>query len=363
MSWITRLRKALQRLIFRTVLLVIGPAVIAVGGFYFYMSTGRFVSTENAYIKTDLIIISAEVAGRITAVPIANNQRVAAGDVLFRIDPERFEIERDRRQAELRAAYQHVASLEARYRTKQSELTAAQLDMIYVANDLKRMRQLLAGGTISETRLLDDERELQQAELKIEVLHEQLAEVLASLGGDPDLPPDRHPDVLRAKAELREAEADLKAATVRAPKDAIAANLTLQLGEYVEDGDPVLSLVSTAGFWVEANLKETQLTHLQVGQEAQFEVDAYPDVVWRAEVASLAPATGAEYALLPPQNASGNWVKVVQRVPVKLRILPQEAAPELRAGMSVRVSIDTKHERPLPEIATAARAWVLSDSR
>ena len=361
MSFLGRTRHLIGRLIFRTTLLVIGPAVIGVGGFYYYMASGRYVTTENAYIKTDLIVISAEVSGRVTDVAIANNQRIEAGAVLFRIDPERFEIERDRRQAELRAAYQHVSSLEARYRTKQSELAAAQLDMVYVANDLKRMRRLQAGGTISETRLLDEERELQQAELKIEVLREELTEVLASLGGSPDLPPDRHPDVMRAKAELRDAEADLKAATVRAPNPAITANLTLQEGEYVEDGNPVLSLVSTGGFWVEANLKETQLTHLQIGQEAEFQVDAYPDVVWTAEVASLAPATGSEYALLPPQNASGNWVKVVQRVPVRLRIVPQEGVPELRAGMSAEVSIDTQYERPLPEIASAARAWVLSD--
>ena len=361
MGLIARTKTMLRRLIFRTVLLVIGPAVIGVGGFYYYMASGRYVTTENAYVKTDLIVISAEVSGRITEVSVANNQRVKAGDILFRIDPVRFEIERDRREAELRAAYQHVASLEARYRTKQSELAAAQLDMVYETNDLERMRKLQAGGTVSEVRLLDDERQLQQAELRIEVLREELTEVLANLGGNPDLPAERHPRVLRALAELREAEADLAAATVRAPDAAITANLSLQLGEYVEDGDPVLSLVSTGGFWIEANLKETQLTHLNVGQEAQFEVDAYPDVVWKAEVASLAPATGSEYSLLPPQNASGNWVKVVQRVPVRLRIVPQDDVPALRAGMSAQVSIDTKFERPLPDIAGAARALVASE--
>jgi membrane fusion protein (multidrug efflux system) len=160
-------------------------------------------------------------------------------------------------------------------------------------------------------------------------------------------------------AELRQAEIDLASTTVSAPSDAIAANVKLQPGEYVEEGDAVMSLVSTGGFWIEANVKETDLTHLAVGHEAELVVDAYPGVTWKGRVASLAPATGAEYALLPPQNASGNWVKVVQRVPVRVEIVAEEGAPELRAGMSVAVSIDTGFERPLPGLVATARAWIL----
>jgi len=178
---------------------------------------------------------------------------------------------------------------------------------------------------------------------------------------DPDLPAERHPDVLHALAELREAEADLKAATVRAPRDAITANVRLQSGEHVGEGDPILSLVSTGGFWIEANLKETELTHLREGQAATFEIDAYPGFTWMAAVESVAPATGSEYGRLPPRNDSGNWVKVVQRVPVRLMIFPEPEAPALRAGMSARVVIDTRFERPVPEFVNVARAWVLPD--
>jgi len=350
-----------RRLMLRGTVLVAGPAVIAVGGFYFYMTSGRYETTENAYVKADLIVVSSQVSGQVTEVLIRDNQRVSAGDVLFRIDPERFEIEQARRHAELGSAYQQVESLKARYRTKLAELAAAERDADFLRTDLERNERLREGGTIAETRVLEARRLLTQAESKVGVAREEIAEVLASLGGDPDLPADRHPDVLRALAELREAEADLAAAVVRAPRDAITANLRLQAGEYVSDGDPVLSLVSTGGFWIEANLKETQLTHLREGQEAAFEIDAYPGIAWRARVASLAPATGAEYALLPPQNASGNWVKVVQRVPVRLEILRQAEAPELRAGMSASISIDTGFERPLPAIIDTARAWVLPD--
>lgn len=353
----------IRRAILRTVILLIVPAAIAIAGFSFYMSSGRYVTTENAYVKADLIIISTQVSGRVTEVPIADNQMVTAGQVLFRVDPERFEIERARRRAELGSAYQRVESLKARHRAKQAEMAAAVRDADFLRTDLERTERLRSGGTIAEIRVLVARRLLVQAESKIEVAREEITEVLANLGGDPDLPADSHPDVLRALAELREAEADLEAATVRAPRDAITANLRLQGGEYVSDGDPVLSLVSTAGFWVEANLKETDLTHLREGQKAELEIDAYPGVLWDASVTSLAPATGSEYALLPPQNASGNWVKVVQRVPVRLEIVPQAGAPALRAGMSAGVSIDTEFERALPEIIVTARAWVLSGRR
>ncbi|MEM9141041.1 MAG: HlyD family efflux transporter periplasmic adaptor subunit, partial [Pseudomonadota bacterium] len=213
-------------------------------------------------------------------------------------------------------------------------------------------------GTISEFRLIEVRREADQAARRIGVIREEIAEGLSELGGDPDMPENEHPAVLSAIAALDRAALDLASTEVRAPAAAIAANVRLQTGEFVEAGDPIMSLVGTDAVWIEANLKETDLTHLTVGQIATLEVDAYPGLEWQARVSSLSPATGAEYALLPPQNASGNWVKVVQRVPVRLEILPMDQAPQLRAGMSVAVSIDTKHERPLPDVLNTARAWI-----
>lgn len=354
--------KRLSRWMFRLVLLVGGPAAIAIAGLYFYMSSGRYVTTENAYVKSDLIIVTAEVTGRVTEVAVANNQPVETGDVLFRLDPRRFEIERDRRMAELGGARQRVAALKARHRTKLAELAAAESDAQFQRDELARSERLRTNGTISQFRLLEVQRETSNAETRLDVIREEIAEVLADLGTAIDAPVDSHPDVMRALAELREAEIDLESAIVRAPSPAIAANVRLQVGEYVEEGDPVLSLVAADVFWVEANLKETDLTHLEIGQPVALKVDAYPDVPLQGEVASLSPATGAEYALLPPQNASGNWVKVVQRVPVRLAILPQADTPELRAGMSVAVAIDTGYERPLPEVLSKARAWIAPET-
>ena len=351
-------RKAF-RWLFRVTLLIAGPIAIAIGGLYFYMSSGRYVTTENAYVKADLIIITAEVPGRVTEVAVKNNQLVQPGDVLFRLESERFEVERDRRAAELGAARQRVVALKARHRTKLAELAAAESDAKFLQDELDRSERLRSKGTISEFRVLEVRRDTAKAKTQIDVIRQEIAEGLSELGGDPDMPSDNHPDVLRAKAELMQAELDLAATTVRAQQAAITANLTLQIGEYVDTGDPVLSLVGTGQVWVEANLKETDLTHLDIGQLATLRIDAYPDLTWDGVVASVSPATGAEYALLPPQNASGNWVKVVQRIPVRLQIIPQEGAPPLRAGMSVAVSIDTKHERPLPDVLNQARAWIL----
>ncbi len=339
--------------------MIVGPAVIAIGGAWFWMSSGRYVATENAYVKAELIVVSVEVPGQVVEVAVADNAPVAAGDVLFRIDPQRFEVARARAEAELGVARRKVEALKAHHRMKIAELEAAIRDAQFMRTELDRSRRLRKGGTIAEAQLLADQRLAAQAEDKIAVANEWITEVLAELGGDAELPTDAHPDVQRALAELRQAEIDLASTTVRAPSDAIAANVKLQAGEYVEEGDAVMSLVSAGGFWVEANMKETDLTHLAVGQSAQLVVDAYPDLTWTARIASLAPATGAEYALLPPQNASGNWVKVVQRVPVRLEIVPQEGAPPLRAGMSVAVSVDTGFERPLPQLVDTARAWIL----
>lgn len=345
----------------RFVLLLGGPLAIALAGGYFYVKSGRYVTTENAYVKSELIIVTAEVSGIVSHVAVGDNALVEQGALLFRIDPERFKAERDLRSAELRSAYQDVAALKARYRARVAELASATRDAEFMSKELTRFEQLAANGTIAETRIVEIRREATATATRLDVIREEIAIVLATLGGDPDMDPETHPDVRRAKAELNRAMLDLRSTAVYAPTRAIAANLNLQAGEYVEEGDAVISLITANDFWIEANLKETDLTHLSIGQPVTLRVDAYPDVEWTGVVESLSPATGAEYALLPPQNASGNWVKVVQRIPVRVAIDPLEGAPPLRAGMSVAVSIDTGFERPLPSVLSEARAWILPE--
>ncbi|MEO0682676.1 MAG: HlyD family secretion protein [Pseudomonadota bacterium] len=361
-SRIGRVFAGLRRAVTRLLLMGVGPVAIAVVGYHVWMSSGRHVTTENAYVKADIITVAAEVSGTVVQVAVANNQRVAEGDLLFRLDPTRFEIERDSRAADLAAARLHVEALKARHRTSMAHLEAAIRDGRFLRDDLERTRALAEGGAVSTIRLLAAERALAQAESRSRLAVEEIDEALVELAGDPEGPVDAHPQVRRALAALREAEHDLAAATVRAPADAFATNVRLQAGEFVEDGAAVMTLVDAGRFWIEANLKETDLTHLREGQAALFEVDAYPGLTWRATLASLAPATGAEFALLPPQNASGNWVKVVQRVPVTLEIEPTLDAPTLRAGMSVAVSIDTGWVRPTPAPIAAAAAWIRGET-
>ncbi|MGD1924198.1 MAG: HlyD family secretion protein [Paracoccaceae bacterium] len=354
------LARLLKRLL-RISLLILGPVAIAIAGAWFYISSGRYVTTENAYVKSELIFVTAEISGRVTDVAVLDNQAVAPGDLLFRIDRGRKEVEREMKSAELSAARQRVSALKARYRTKLAEYDAAEADLDFLREELERSERLRKGGTISQIRLIEVRRETVRAESALSVLREEAEEVLAELNGNAELPIDTHPDVMRAKAEVDEADLNLRLTEVRAPSAGVIANLRLQVGEYVSEGDPVMSLVADRGYWVEANLKETDLTHLRIGQQADLAIDAYPGVAWTAEVETMSPATGAEYALLPPQNASGNWVKVVQRVPVRLRILAQDGAPPLRSGMSVAVSIDTEFERPLPDVVAKAKAWILPE--
>jgi membrane fusion protein (multidrug efflux system) len=170
---------------------------------------------------------------------------------------------------------------------------------------------------------------------------------LAKLGGDPARRFEEHPDFMMAETELSMAEMNLSYTEVRAPIDGIVTRLKLEAGEWVESGEPAFGLIAVDRVWIEANLKETQLTHVEVGQNVTVELDAYPDQVWIAKVGSISPATGAEFSVLPPQNASGNWVKVVQRLPVRIEIQQEESQPKLRAGMTATVSIDTLHKRDL----------------
>ena len=355
-------RSPIARLL-RLALLALGPLVILAVGLQVYIATGQYVSTENAFLKSDKIALSPEVSGHVEAVLVAENDLVSAGQPLFRIDGQRFVIALNRKRAELESARQRVEAMRALLRQKRAEIKVAGQEVSYFESEFKRAERLKDGGHVSGANFDKARRDLLMTRHQVEALKQDLSGVLANLGGDPDVPTDQHPDVLEAMAEFDRASLDLTRTTVVAPAAAIVSNLELQVGEYVEAGTPVFSLVTTEKIWVEANLKETDLTHVRTGQLASVVADAYPDHAWRARVASIAPATGAEFALLPPQNASGNWVKVVQRVPVRLEIERRESDPPLRVGMSVEVEIDTEVERSLPGVIDEAMAWVRGEPR
>jgi membrane fusion protein, multidrug efflux system len=204
---------------------------------------------------------------------------------------------------------------------------------------------------MSRADVYDEARHnLHVAQSRLKSIHESTNRVLAGLLGDPQLPAERHPRYLEAKAARDAAAVDLARTQVKAPTAGVVSNMKLQVGEHVEKGAAVFSLIRAGPVWVEANFKETQLTHMHPGQIAQVVADAYPDIEWEAQVTTIAPATGAEFAILPPQNATGNWVKVVQRIPVLLEVKQAARREQLRAGMTVTVTVDTGHERGLPRV-------------
>ena len=354
----TSVKRRLRRVVTVTLFSLVGPVAIAAGALYVYATGGRYVSTENAYVKADKITISADISGRVVRVNAAANQTVRAGDVLFRLDEEPFRIAKHRAKAKLEAARQIIAALKAEYRQKIAEHKLAKGDIGYYQRGVDRQRKLHGKGFASQSKLDDAEQNLRSAQDRLATIVQDIARVRARIGGRVDITANDHPTVQEAVSVLDEANLNLKRTAVVAPSRGIITNFGLEVGEYIEAGKPIFSLVGTDNVWVSANYKETELTNVRVGQPAELRVDTYPDRVFEAVVASISPATGAEFALLPPQNASGNWVKVVQRLPVRLEIVDTREIPRFRAGMSVVVDIDTGHKRQLPSFLSDAFTWM-----
>lgn len=344
----------------RWMLLVVVPLVAVVFGARMYAASGRFAETENAYVKAEIIAVSAEVGGRIVEVGVQDNQSVTAGTLLFRIDPAPFEIAVARARAQMDVIRTDVQSLKAELRAAQREAEEAQEQIAFLTRQFERQERLRETGMTRADAHDEARHNLELARRRLVSIRERATRVVANLAGDPNLPVERFPRYAEAKSALDAAQTDLDRTTVRAPSPGVVSNMRLQVGEHLEKGTPTFSLISGKPVWIEANYKETQLTHMRVGQRATVAVDAYPDVEWPAVVASIAPTTGAEFAVLPPQNASGNWVKVVQRVPVRIAVEQPEGQPKLRAGMTVTVAVDTERSNGLPRVVRRLieRGWL-----
>ena len=326
------------------------PALVLAGALMFWLQGGRYAATENAFVKADIAQIASEVAGRIVEVRVRDHATVAAGDVLVRLDPEPYRLALARADAEIDSARASVEQLKVSLRETRADSKETENRLTYLEVQAKRQRELSGRGVSSAARVEQADSEEQQARDRLSMLQQRIARVEAALGGNPEQPTDRYAAV-REKQALRDRVAlDLSYTEIKAPRAGVVMNVRLQLGEQVKAQTPLFSLVADRRPWVEANFKETDLTYVTVGQKATIVLDMHPDITWEAEVESISPATGAEFAILPPQNASGNWVKVVQRLPVKLRLVERPGEPPLRAGMTAYVSIDTKRSRSLAKI-------------
>ena len=336
-----------RRILLRSVLLVMIPLVMLCVGLYLYAAGGRYVTTENAYVKANVIIISPEISGRVTMVGIEDNQPVALDQVLLKLDARPYEIELARTRARMDVIGTELNSLRADYREAEVQTEQANEKVKHFKRRLERQKKLRNQGLGIEEQYDEAYHALQLSKKQVQINQQRVQKVLAALGGDAALPVEQHPRYLAAQSIHEQAAVDLAGTTLRAPASGVVSNMKLQVGEYAQAGKPVFSLIQDDPVWVEANLKETQLTHIHTGQLASVVADAYPDRTWETTVASIAPATGAEFSVLPPQNASGNWVKVVQRVPIRLQIDNNDPLHRLRAGMTVTVRIDTRRERQL----------------
>ncbi|MCB1475555.1 MAG: HlyD family secretion protein [Rhodobiaceae bacterium] len=347
-------------------LLIAGPLLIVVIGTYVYFTGGRYVETDNAYLKTDKVMIAAEVSGLVEAVPVSENQFVHKGDVLFRIEQRPYEIALAAAEAGLRNVRDEVMSLKASFRQKDEELTLARANLDYAKKSYERQSKLAETQSVSLSRLDEVRHDLDVAKTKIDVAEQEMAQIRAQLGGDPDIPVEQHPRYLAAKATRDRAALDLERTTVRAPLNGIASNIPDIGTQVVGNGalsSPVMSLVGTDRVWIEANFKETDLTYLRRGQPVTIHVDTYPDREWTGEVESIAQATAAEFSVIPAQNGTGNWIKVVQRIPVRISMNASNDDKALRAGMSSNVEVDTGHRRALPGFVKTAIGWFSGDSK
>ena len=332
------------------------PLLVLAAALIVWLQGGRHISTENAFVKADIAQIASEVPGRITELRIRDHSAVAAGDVLVRLDPTPYQLALAKAEAEIDSARAAVEQLKASLREIRAEAKEAENKLSYLQTQARRQRELSRTGVTSAAKLEQSNSEEQEGEDRVAVLHQRIARMIAALGGNPDKPTDQYAAV-REKLALRDRAAlDLAYAEIKAPKAGIIVNFKLQLGEQVKAQTPLFALVTDRRPWLEANFKETELTHVTVGQKAKVVLDMHPDITWDAEVESISPATGAEFAILPAQNASGNWVKVVQRLPVRLRLIERDGEPPLRAGMTAYVSIDTGRTRNISSLFGPAAA-------
>jgi membrane fusion protein (multidrug efflux system) len=329
----------------RRILLIGGPVLALLAALVFYLLTGRYVSTDDAYVQTARTDISTEVTGRISQIAVHDNQLVRKGEVLFHLDTPRFRIAVADARAQLAAAELKVPALKAAYRQRQADEAAARNTLAFASREFNRQTQLQAQGISSRAQLDQAKTSFQSAQQQLAAAQQQTASALADLAGNPDADADSLPAVRQAKTVLDHALLELSYTVVRAPSDGIVAKVEqIQVGDHVNAAVPLFALMSNRDVWVEANFKETDLTYMRPGQDATFSVDAYPGKTFHGKVISTSPGTGSSFSLLPPENSSGNWVKVVQRLPVRLSI-EQDGNLPLAAGMSVVAEVDTRHRR------------------
>jgi len=330
----------------RLLLLVILPLVVALVGLVIYLNGGRYVSTENAYVKADVIAVSSQVSGVVVERAVRENQAVKAGQLLFRIDDEPYLIAVAKAEAKLAEVRSNLSSLKATYRERQSDLHVAQSNADFAKREQKRLANLATKHLVADASYDQIRHTSTVAAQQTVGVQQDLKRIEETLGGKVDSSIEQHPTYLAAVAELKQAQLNLEHTKIYAAQNGVVTRPP-ELGEYINVGAIAMKLVASDHLWIEANFVETDLTHVRTGQKVNIVVDTYPDIEWEGEVQSLSPATGAEFSVIPAQNATGNWVKIAQRIPVNITVKANSNAPMLQAGLSTQIEIDTGHKRTL----------------
>ncbi|WP_424631658.1 HlyD family secretion protein [Bradyrhizobium sp. SYSU BS000235] len=319
------------------------PIALAVFGGAYYLAEEPYVSTDNAFVRAAKVSINARVAGQAVAIAVRDNQRVRQGQVLFRIDPEPYQMAVDQAEARLVSTRLQIDALKATLRQQRAELQSARDSAAFSEREFDRKKALVASDFTPKAAFDRADTDLKVARQRIVSIEQQIASTVVALAGDPDIEIDRHPTVRAAKSQLDRARLDLSYSVVRAPDDGIVTKVdNLQVGDFVNPGAAVFTLLSSREIWIEANFRETGLTHMRPGQDATIDVDVYPGRTFKAHVVSMSPGTGSDFAVLPPENATGNWVKVVQRLPVRLELDEADPNRPLFSGISVTARVDTR---------------------
>ena len=390
----------------RFILLILFPSLIILFTLGYFYSLGRFITTENAYIKAPIISVQSQIPGRVEKVFIRDNQRVMKGDKLFKIETEKLELDIVEQKQNLLTIKKEIENRKSKYNESKEEIKLAEEEIKFYFSEMQRIKALVnvekslakekvkyqklelnrikklvdkgvglkskldeasylykaAVNNLKFVNLNNDLEEIKYSYLsskqKLKISQDKAKTILTTLNGNKDIKPIDHPLYQKNLSKLNQIKFDIKQSVILAKQDGVIAKLNLEEGEYIDVGKILFAIVDEKNAWLEANLKETDLTNIKVGQSAFFIPDTYPNSSWSAHVESISPATGAEFSILPPQNSSGNWVKVVQRIPVKLSISGLENKKrkepninrELRVGMSVSVTIDTKYESEVPLI-------------
>ena len=390
----------------RFILLIFIPLITIMFTLGFFYSLGRYITTENAYIKAPIISIQSQIPGRVKTVFVKDNQQVKKGQKLFKIDTAKLKLDLSEQKQNLLTIKKEIDNRKSKYNEATEEIKLAEEEIKYHLLQMRRAKSLinveikLAEEKVKYHQLefnriknlvnkgvglkskLDEEQYLYQSAInnlkavklnsnfeeikhsytsskqKLKIINDKAKTILTTLNGDAELKFDEHPLYLKHLTKLEQISFDIEQSTIFAEQDGIIAQMNLEEGEYIDIGKVLFAIVDEKNAWLEANLKETELTNIKVNQSAVFTPDAYPNYSWNAKVESISPATGSEFSILPPQNSSGNWVKVVQRVPVKIAIgssiinenIQNNSKKDLLVGMSVSVTIDTKYKRDVPFI-------------